>query len=425
LIHRLSKHGQPVRALLPSGRDKSLLSQGGDGIAALDHMTSENRLLRLAGERPLRMIGYAPRGNALIGLDGDDRLSVWKIDCPHPEVSWRTLFGKVHYEGYAAPEYKWQTTGDEPKFSLVPVIFGTLKCTVYAMLFALPLALFGAVYVSHFTTPAFKRTVKPIVEIMAAVPSVVIGFLILLWLAPLMGRWLVAALASLVTIPAAFVLFMVFWQKIRRHDWARRVEAGYEFLVLMPVVMAGAAAAALLSGPIEAAVFGGDVRQWIYDVFASPYDQLNTLVVALGLGFAVIPIIFSISEDALSSIPQNLTAASLAVGASRWQTLWRVVLPSASPGIFAAAMIGFGRAVGETMIVFMATGNTPLLDANPFNGFRSLSANIAVEMPEAAVGGTLFRILFLCGVLLFILTFCLNTAAELVRQHLRKRYGRY
>ena len=113
------------------------------------------------------------------------------------------------------------------------------------------------------------------------------------------------------------------------------------------------------------------------------------------------------------------------MGASRWQTLWRIILPSASPGIFAAVMIGFGRAVGETMIVFMATGNTPILDMSPFNGFRTLSANIAVEITEAPVGGTLYRVLFLCAVLLFLLTFLLNTLAELVRQHLRKRYGRY
>jgi phosphate transport system permease protein len=180
-----------------------------------------------------------------------------------------------------------------------------------------------------------------------------------------------------------------------------------------------------LASPLENALFGGDLKQWLFDVTNNRYDLLNSMVVAFGLGFAVIPIIFSISEDALSNIPYNLTAASLALGASRWQTLWRVILPSASPGIFAAVMIGFGRAVGETMIVFMAAGNTPLLDFSPFNGFRTLSANIAQEMPEADVGGTLFRVLFLCAVLLFILTFILNTAAEVVRQHLRKKYGKY
>jgi phosphate transport system permease protein len=218
---------------------------------------------------------------------------------------------------------------------------------------------------------------------------------------------------------------MACWQAVRKYDWAKRIEHGYEFLALVPVIVAGAALAYALAGPIETSIFQGNFKQWLFEVMQKPYDPLNALVVAFGLGFAVIPIIFSISEDALSNIPYNLTAASLALGASRWQTLWRVILPSASPGIFAAVMIGFGRAVGETMIVFMAAGNTPLMDLGPFNGFRTLSANIAQEMPEADVGGTLYRVLFLCAVLLFLLTFFLNTLAEVVRQHLRKKYGRY
>ena len=100
-----------------------------------------------------------------------------------------------------------------------------------------------------------------------------------------------------------------------------------------------------------------------------------------------------------------------------------MVLPTASPGIFAGIIIGFGRAVGETMIVLMATGNTPILDWSPFNGMRTLSANIAVEIPEAPVGGTLYRVLFLSAVLLLLLTSILNTMAELIRQHLRNKYG--
>jgi len=293
------------------------------------------------------------------------------------------------------------------------------------MCFAVPLAIMSAVYVSHFTTPVFKRAVKPIVEIMAAAPSVVIGFLILLWLAPLMGKWLVAVFAGMVTLPVAFIVFMILWRQIRKFDWTKRLEHGYEFLVLIPVIAIGAILAVWISHPLEVLLFQGNFRQWLFDVTRKPYDPLNSLVVAFGLGFAIIPIIFSIAEDALSNIPHNLTAASLVMGASRWQTLWRIILPSASPGIFAGVMIGFGRAVGETMIVFMATGNTPILDPSPFNGFRTLSANIAVEITEAPVNGTLYRVLFLCAVLLFLLTFLLNTMAELVRQHLRKRYGRY
>src|SRR5207249_11260449 len=152
------------------------------------------------------------------------------------------------------------------------------------------------------------------------------------------------------------------------------------------------------------------------------YDQRNALVVGFTMGFAIIPIIFSVSEEALSNVPRNLIAGSLALGATNWQTLSRLVFVSASPGIFSALMIGFGRAVGETMIVLMATGNTPIMDWSMFDGFRALSANIAVELPEAPEGGTLFRILFLAAFLLFCLTFAVNTVAELVRLKLRRRY---
>jgi phosphate transport system permease protein len=145
-------------------------------------------------------------------------------------------------------------------------------------------------------------------------------------------------------------------------------------------------------------------------------------VVGFAMGFAVVPIIFTIAEDSLSSVPSHLRAASLALGATPWQTAIRVVLPTASPGIFSAVMIGLGRAVGETMIVLMATGNTPVMDPSMFSGFRAMSANIAVELPEAPDGGTLFRVLFVAALLLFILTFVMNTAAELIRLRLRKRY---
>ncbi|MFN8548596.1 MAG: ABC transporter permease subunit, partial [Candidatus Eisenbacteria bacterium] len=149
------------------------------------------------------------------------------------------------------------------------------------------------------------------------------------------------------------------------------------------------------------------------------------LVIAIAMGIAVIPIVFTISEDSIHNVPRALWAGSLALGATPWQTAWRVILPAASPGIFSAVMIGLGRAVGETMIVLMATGNTPILDWRPWNGFRTLAANIAVEIPEAPAGGTLYRLLFLTAFLLFALTFIANTAAELVRQRLRQRYSRF
>ena len=171
--------------------------------------------------------------------------------------------------------------------------------------------------------------------------------------------------------------------------------------------------------------FAGDLRQWLYGTQGVHYDQRNCVVVGMALGVAVIPIVFSICEDAMSSVPRSLTSAALALGASRWQTALHVILPAASPGIFAAVMLGLGRAIGETMIVLMATGNTPILDFSPFNGMRTMSAAIAVEIPEAPQGGTLYRVLFLTGALLFVFTFFINTGADLIARHLRKRYAQF
>jgi phosphate transport system permease protein len=189
------------------------------------------------------------------------------------------------------------------------------------------------------------------------------------------------------------------------------------------VLGAGLVAAIQLSGPLARTLFAGDFQNWLLTRTGLAYDQRNAIVVGIAMGFAVIPIIFAISEDAFANVPSSLVSGSLALGANRWQTVTRVVLPTASPGIFSAVMVGFGRAVGETMIVLMATGNTPIMDWSPFNGFRTLSANIAVEIPEAPQFGTLYRVLFLAALLLFALTFVVNTAAEVVRHRLRQRYG--
>jgi phosphate transport system permease protein len=198
---------------------------------------------------------------------------------------------------------------------------------------------------------------------------------------------------------------------------------GYELFLIFPLVILGYYLAQWLGPLFEYYILGGDYRTWLMNTLDVQYDQRNSIVVGFAMGFAVIPIIFTICEDALSSIPSSLTSASLALGATKWETATRIVLPSASPGIFSAVMIGFGRAVGETMIVLMATGNTPILSFSPFNGMRTLSANIAVEIPEAPYQGTLYRVLFLAATLLFILTFIVNTVAEIVRQRLRKKYA--
>jgi phosphate transport system permease protein len=145
------------------------------------------------------------------------------------------------------------------------------------------------------------------------------------------------------------------------------------------------------------------------------------MVVAIGMSFAIIPLIFTLADDALSSVPDHLRSGSLSTGATPWQTTVRVIIPAATGGIFSAVMIGLGRAVGETMIVLMAAGNTPIMDWNIFSGFQTLSAAIATELPETTQGSTHYRILFLAAVLLFILTFFINTVAEVVRQRFRRR----
>ncbi|PLX48129.1 MAG: ABC transporter permease [Desulfobulbaceae bacterium] len=426
-IHTLQSHQGAVRYILPSQRDKSLLSLDNEGRLHLDHMTSERHLLNMAG--PHNLIALSSRGNSLISLGADNVLQVNALHNPHPEINLRTLFGKVWYENYDAPDYVWQSSAGsddyEAKFSITPLLFGTIKGTMYAMIFALPLATFGAVYISHFAPPHLQRLIKPLVEVMASVPSVVIGFLIALVLAPFIETHIVALLLSFLLLPGAFLLFILVWQYCQRFQVVQEMRPGYEFILILPVLLVGAYLAYLLGPPLENLLFDGNFSRFLFDSTGSRYDQRNCIIIAFGLGFTVIPIIFSIAEDSLSNVPTSLTAASMALGASRWQTVWRVILPSASPGIFAGAMIGLGRAVGETMIVLMATGNTPIMDLSIFNGMRTLSANIAVEIPEAPVDGTLYRVLFLCAVLLFVMTFLVNTGAELVRERLRKKYMRY
>ncbi len=198
---------------------------------------------------------------------------------------------------------------------------------------------------------------------------------------------------------------------------------GWEAALLIPVVLLLIWLSTNLSAPLENLFFDGDLRSYLSNEWGLNYDQRNALVVGLIMGFAVIPTIFSIAEDALFSVPQHLVRGSLALGATRWQTMTSVVLPAASPGIFSAVMMGFGRAVGETMIVLMATGNTPLMDMSIFQGMRTLAANLAVEVPEAEVFSTHYRVLFLAALILFLFTFIFNTLAELIRHRLRQRYS--
>jgi phosphate transport system permease protein len=299
------------------------------------------------------------------------------------------------------------------------------------MLFAVPIALLAAIYTSQFLHPNLRILVKPTMEIMASLPSVILGFLAALWLAPLIETRVPSLLLMLLCIPVAAAVFGWFWSSlpITYRKWTK---PGYEFLAFVSILLLISSVVWQLGPVIERWLFlvtnpatgerVADFRLWWPHVTGASFEQRNSLVVGFMMGFAVIPIIFTITEDALSSVPPALRSGSLALGASRWQTAIRVVLPTASAGVFSALMIGLGRAVGETMIVLMATGNTPIMDWNVFSGMRTLSANIAVELPEAPHHGTLYRTLFLGGLVLFVMTFLVNTLAEVLRQHLRERF---
>jgi phosphate transport system permease protein len=410
----------------PSRRDKGFVTADAVGQIHVHYGTSGQTLLTLAADRGrLAAVAIAPKADGVLAVDAAGSVTHWQLDNPHPEATLRTLFGTVWYEGYSEPAYAWQSTGGtddfEAKLSLTPLIYGTLKGTFYALLLAVPLALLAALYVSEFMHPTLKAYLKPVVEIMAALPSVVLGFLAGLWLAPMVERVVPGLFLLPLVLPVVILAALLGWRTVPR-TFRSRMRQGSEVFLLLPVVMIGVALAFALGGLVEARLLSGDYRGWLLSALGLTYDQRNSLVVGVAMGFAVIPIIFTIAEDSLTNVPQHLRAGSLALGATRWQTALRIVLPTASPGIFSAIMIGFGRAVGETMIVLMATGNTPVMDASIFSGFRALSANIAVELPEAPEGGTLFRVLFLAAFLLFCLTFVVNTVAEIVRLKLRRRY---
>ena len=428
-IHRLAAHRSAVTDITISQRDKGFITTDTKGEIRLHHSTSEQTVLTLTPQGgALRNTYFSPKADGLVSLTENNRLVHYHIANPYPEITWATLFLPVWYEGYDRPKLVWQSSSGsddfEPKFSLTPLIFGTIKGTVYAVLLAVPLAVLAAIYTAMFMHPDLRAKVKPTIEIMAALPTVVLGFLAGLWFAPVLERNFPAMTGMILVLPLTIAfstgLFLSLPAALKH-----RVRPGIEALLMMPVIVAVVWGCLETNAWWEAFLFDGHYKQWLESHLGLNYDQRNAIVVGIAMGFAIIPIIYSISEEALSNVPKNLIAGSLALGATRWQTLAHLVLISASPGIFSALMIGLGRAVGETMIVLMATGNTPIMDWSLFNGFRTLSANIAVEIPEAPHGGTLYRTLFLAGLLLFIATFALNTAAELIRQRLRSKYSQF
>lgn len=258
-------------------------------------------------------------------------------------TSWGLLLKPYQWKGYERPEYIWQPVSQTPKYNLVPLILGSLKTTLVALIVAVPLALGAALYVSQLASPRAKEWLKPAIELLAGIPSVVLGFFALIVLATLLQGVL-----------------------------------GYQ-------------------------------------------SRLNAIVAGIALALAVIPVVFSIAEDALTSVPRAYTQAALALGSSRWQAAWKIVLPAATPGVFAAIVLGFGRAIGETMVVLMASGNASIVSASLLDSTRSMTASIAAELAETVFGGHHYRILFLIGALLFLVTFLSNMTADLIIHRLKRR----
>jgi phosphate transport system permease protein len=497
--------GGPVTALAPSRRTRLVGIGYGDGTLACAYMTSGKVAAEAAGkvDGAVLALSLSPKQDALIASTA---AGLWRagLEPRHPEASAAGLVGKQWYETYPEPEFVWQSSGGtddfEPKLSLVPLVFGTLKATFYSLLFGVPLALLAAIFSSEFLSPRLRVPVKSTIEMMASLPSVVLGFLAGIVLAPFVQSMLPAVLACFASVPLALLAGAYLWQMlpgrlaVRWGGWPRLLS----IFAMLPV---GVLAARSLGPVVEDLLFAGDAQQWLdgrigsafggwvflllplslvivlgaggswgaaalrkrsaawsratsarFDLarfvlgglltvgvallgalvltslgldprggLIGTYAQRNALVVGFVMGFAIIPIIYTVAEDALSSVPAHLREASLGAGATTWQTALRVIVPTAMSGLFSAVMIGLGRAVGETMIVLMATGNTPVMEWNVFSGFRTLAANIAFEMPEAVKGDTHYRVLFLAALVLFAMTFAVNTCAEVVRQRFRKR----
>jgi phosphate transport system permease protein len=491
----------PVVALHASSRGRLFVAGHADGRLRVWQGTSEQLVadVRLPTGTTLVAAALSPKDDGILAASTTS-LHRWDLHPGHHEVTLASAFRPVWYEGAVGPAHAWQSTGGtddfEPKLGLWPLIYGTLKATFYCLLFGVPLALLAAIYTSEFLHARSRARIKPLIELMASLPSVVLGFLAGIVFAPVVAEHLVAVLLAIPVIPFVLLTFAQLWQQAP--PWLRPTCERLRVPAALLAVPMGIYLAVQFAPTVESLLFAGDFKDWLAvatraaddpgrgsafggwlllsiplaamaamfvtarlasgwrgdtanlrrfgfgtvaavaigcglsallsgigldlrDSLFGTFDPRNSLVVGLAMGFAVVPIIYTIAEDALSAVPDHLRAASLGAGATPWQTAVRVIFPTAMSGVFSAVMIGLGRAVGETMIVVMAVGGTPIMDISVFNGFRTLSANIATELPEAVRNSSHYRMLYLAALCLFAMTFVLNTAAEVVRQRFRKR----
>ena len=365
-------------------------------------------------------------GNKLYGYSGNT-LSVWEGKHLSGITTWASLFEPQHYEGYGAEETVWQTTSasdfQEAKFSLTPLLIGSIKASLLALLIAIPVAIGAAIYTAFFAKSRLRNIIKPAIELLEAIPSVLIGFIAAIWLSPKAEQFLFSFAFFLIVIPFVLIVVALVQRPIAEY-LPKKLRHGAELLFAIGGVFFLGFISVEYAPALIFSVMGVDGFTLIASESNSPIGK-TTIVVALALGVAISPSIYSLAEDAINGVPNDLKHASFALGATRLQTLLHVVLHVALPGIVAAIMLGFGRAFGETMIVLMVTGNTPISSWGLIEGLRALTANLAIELPEADVSSAHYQILFFTACILFLFTFLVNTIAELLRQHIRSRayYG--
>ncbi len=369
--------------------------------------------------KSLPVYDLALTGDQLL-LDNGSSMQYLQRD-GQPALDSRLLWRPVWYPGYSAPAYVWQPTSTNsggPKYSVTPLLFGTFKTAILALMFGVPFAVLGAIYTSLILTRKWRERLKPIVEMLEALPTVIIGFLAAVWLAPYLQNHLLIFLLLLFGLPVALVLlgygWSVYFRRYVPKNWSNWLP-----LVLIAVLIILMASIGWL---LEVWLFGGQLSAWLEQHWGWTYDLRNALVVGVALGLAVTPTIFALCEDALSSVPRHLQLGAMALGSSRWQAVWQVIVPCAASGLLAAVLIGLGRALGETMIVLMAASNTPLIEASPLRGLQAIAPALAIEMPKADPGGVHYRVLMLCALVLFVFTLLANTLAEFIRERLRSRY---
>ncbi len=423
-VRRFELFDRPVAVVAAQRNQRNFAALSDAGELVLVNASSAAEHLRRSGVSA-SAAALAPSGASLALQDGQGAITIWQIDNEFADFSLVALWAPTWHEGYPEPKLIWQSSSAddafEPKYSLVPLTFGTLKASLYAMLFAAPLALCAAVFTGHFLAAGLRRRIKPLIELMETLPTVVIGFVAGLWLAPLVDANLAAIALAMLLLPGGIVVASLAMAGLPERFGVAPAN-GWQVLALAPVLLLSGWLAWLFAPLLEAWLLGGSLRDWLEFRWGLDYTSRNALIVGMAMGFAVVPVIYSIADDAVFTVPRRLSLGALALGTSRWQAFARLVLPVAAPGMISALMIGFGRALGETMIVLMATGNTPLIDWSVFTGMRTLAANLAIEIPESEPGSTHYRILFLAALLLLLLTFVLNSAAELVRQRMRKKY---